>query len=845
MLKFTFQHINNAKNNNGNSWKPIFVFFALLSFLSVSSQNLKKEVDSIVKEIGINNRVNQLLLESKAENEKKARQEKYINYQRVQKQNRIFNLIELEVQNAKFLLNRGFDYKDITEEIHQLKEWEEFSVKGIVGKQFRVLTDRNLSSTSILLYELLKRTNNRLKKISIENQQLGRTREKIDSLVAEKNLYYVPKDSIAREIYRLQSLKMNTDIDIISERLKNAVDSIQTLEIMGDQLRFKIETDIIINDRLRKIEVDQLFTKKVPVFERPNIKKLMIDDPMAFSIKTNYLVVYFYLINNKNSILTMLILILGTAIYFKLQKRKFLDFGYKKDMLINFYMLNNPLASAILVVLNIYQFILPMPPLIFSIIIWTISTIALTIIMWRSINTFIWKIWTAIFLLNLLAFFDLIILIHFVGESFLILGINCLGIAIGVYAFINRSKIQRKVYLWYILAATILQFLSFYYLVNGNYNLSKFLMTKSVYTIVTIFSLYSTFIIVKEINLISKILEGVDEDKRKKTLIGIPHKFTLGYYLILFVCCFLLMVRNTYTFQNIIDPFRNTLSEPRSLGNITFTFENIMIFIIVILLSSFISKVVSFLASDDQIISTKNKTKNFGSMLFLSRIAIVTLGVLIAFASAGIPMDKLTLIISALGVGIGFGMQNLVNNLISGLIIAFEKPVSLDDIIEVGTQSGKMKSIGIRSSVVTTFDGADVIIPNGELLNQNLTNWTLGSSTRRSEIRFGVAYGTDLELTKKLIFEILENNKNVLMKPLPAIWFTKFGDSSIDLVLKYWISHFDFDNDTRSELIIAIDKTLKENNIVIPFSQQDIHIITKEIEIEPESEPEPKIEPEE
>ena len=104
MLKFTFQHINATKNNNGNSWKSIFVFFALISFLSATAQTPKKEMDSIVKEIGIKNRINQLMLESKAKNEKKARQEKYINYQKVQKQNRIFNLIELEVQNAKFLL---------------------------------------------------------------------------------------------------------------------------------------------------------------------------------------------------------------------------------------------------------------------------------------------------------------------------------------------------------------------------------------------------------------------------------------------------------------------------------------------------------------------------------------------------------------------------------------------------------------------------------------------------------------------------------------------------------------------------------------------------------------------
>jgi len=691
---------------------------------------------------------------------KKTRQQTYINYQKVQRQNKLFNLIEFEIQNAKFLLNKGFDYKDIAEEIYQLKDWEEFAVKGIVGKKFRVLTDRNLSSTSILLDELLKRSNNRLKKISLENQQLTRTQEKIDSLVAEKSLYYVPTDSVGREIYRLQAQKMSTDIDLISGRLKSAVDSIQTLEIMGDRLKYKIESDIIENDKLRKLELDQLFTKKVPVFESPIIKS----DSLASSFKTNYLVMYFYSINNKNLILTMLVLIIGTAIYFKLQKRKFLGLGYKNDMLVNINILNSPLAASFLVVLNIYQYVLPMSPIIFSIIIWTISTISLTLMMWKSIRPFVWKIWISIFVLNLIAFFDTIILIHSVGESFLILTINIFGIAIGVYSFINRAQFQRRIYLYYIVAGAIIQVFSFYYLINGHYNLSKFLMTKAVYSIVVIFSLYYTLIAVKEINLVNKILKTIDEDKPKKPINGIPHHFSIGFYILLFVSCFLLMIRNTFTFQNFVDPFRNSISEPRSLGSITFTFENIIIFILVILLSSFISKVVSFLASDNQIIKDKNKTKNFGSWLFLSRIAIVTLGLLVAFASAGIPLDKITLIISALGVGIGFGMQSLVNNLISGLIIAFEKPVNLDDIIEVGTQSGKMKSIGIRSSVVTTYDGADVVIPNGDLLNQNLTNWTLGSSHRRSEIRFGVAYGTDLELTRKLLFEILENNKNVLKK---------------------------------------------------------------------------------
>lgn len=828
MSDFAFLLPKLSKKYKSISFRLFLIACALLSSVYGISQNTTSKLDSIVKELGIKDKTSLILLKSKAEGEKKMREEKYINYQNVQKQNRLFNLIELEIQNAKFLLTKGFNYKDVAEEIHQLKDWEAFAVKGIVGKKFSVLTDRNLSSTSILLDELLKRSTDRLEKISLENQQLSRTQEKIDSLVAQKSLYYVPSDSVSREIYRAQSERTIKDITLISERLKNAVDSIQTLEITGDQLKYKIETDIIENNRLRKLEQNQLFTKKVPVFKRPVINI----DPFTTSIRTNYLVMYFYLINNKNSILTMLLLIIGTAIYFRLQKGKFIDMGFKKEMLLDINILNSPISAAFLVVLNLYQFVLPMPPLIFSIILWTISTIALTLMMLHTIRTFVWKVLITIFVLNLLAFFDIIILIHFVGESFLILAINILGIGIGLYSFLNRTQFQRKIYLWYIITGAVLQIFSFYYLVNGHYNLGKFLMTKAVYSIVVIFSLYHTLIVVKEISLVSKILKTSDEDSQKKTIKGIPYKFDFGFYLLLFVSCFILMIRNTYTFQSIVDPLRNSISETRNIGNISFTFENIIIFILIILLSGFISKVVSFLATDNQVIKSKDNAKNIGSWMFLSRITIVTVGVLVAFASTGIPLDRITLIISALGVGIGFGMQSLVNNLISGLIIAFEKPVNLNDIIEVGTQSGKMKSIGIRSSVVTTYDGADVVIPNGELLNQNLTNWTLGSNQRRSQIRFGVAYGTDLELTKKILLEIIGKNKNILLKPAPTIWFTKFGDNSIDLVVMYWIKHFDFDYDVKSEMIIAIDKALKQNKIVIPFSQQDIHIINKNTEPE-------------
>ena len=213
-----------------------------------------------------------------------------------------------------------------------------------------------------------------------------------------------------------------------------------------------------------------------------------------------------------------------------------------------------------------------------------------------------------------------------------------------------------------------------------------------------------------------------------------------------------------------------------------------------------------------------------GSWLILIQIAIFSIGISLAFISSGIPVDRLTIIISALGVGIGFGLQTLVNNLVSGLIIAFEKPVNIDDTIDIGGQTVKMKSIGIRSSVVATFDGADVIIPNGDLLSQHLTNWTLSNNKKRTDISIGLAYGSNLEEVKALLYETLKNHSLVLQNPAPIIWFKEFNASSIDVIIKFWVNHISMANEVKSDLIISIDKTFRDHNIEIPFPQQDIYI---------------------
>jgi small-conductance mechanosensitive channel len=162
------------------------------------------------------------------------------------------------------------------------------------------------------------------------------------------------------------------------------------------------------------------------------------------------------------------------------------------------------------------------------------------------------------------------------------------------------------------------------------------------------------------------------------------------------------------------------------------------------------------------------------------------MGLFLAIAATGVPVDRITIILGALSVGVGLGLQALVNNLVSGLIIAFEKPVNVGDQVEIEGRSGRIKSIGFRSSIVSTFDGADVIIPNGDLLKAHLVNWTLGKSRRRADLPVGVAFGTDLQKTKKLLEELMAEDKRILPYPSPVVLFQQFSSSSIDIKLFFW-----------------------------------------------------------
>ncbi len=218
-----------------------------------------------------------------------------------------------------------------------------------------------------------------------------------------------------------------------------------------------------------------------------------------------------------------------------------------------------------------------------------------------------------------------------------------------------------------------------------------------------------------------------------------------------------------------------------------------------------------------------------------SRDALVTLtgylgfmiALVIGLEVAGFEFSNLAIIAGALSVGIGFGLQNVVNNFVSGLILLFERPIKRGDWIVVGQTEGYVEKISVRSTLIRTFDRADVIVPNSELIASQVTNWTLGDIYGRVKIPVGVAYGSDTRLVEKILLEVAHSHPLVVTDiPVmePRVYFWEFGDSSLNFRLDVYLKDIDKRRKTRSEINFAIDEAFRKAGISIPFPQRDIYI---------------------
>lgn len=254
------------------------------------------------------------------------------------------------------------------------------------------------------------------------------------------------------------------------------------------------------------------------------------------------------------------------------------------------------------------------------------------------------------------------------------------------------------------------------------------------------------------------------------------------------------------------------LSKPRNFGSIHFSFGNIVFFIAIIYCAAKLQKHVPLLFGEEKI--TFNESSGHkGSRVALVRLVIIIIGVLLAVTASGLPMDKLTVILGAFGVGIGLGMQNIVNNFVSGIILIFEKPFQIGDYVELADKKGKVRDIGIRSSKLLTPQGSEVIIPNGDLLSGRLVNWTLSNDYIKTELIFKVAADTDLDKLSKLIENILSSNDAALNKLPPEILLNTLGADSMEIKVLAWISSIYIEAEFKSLFLKQLVVGMRESGM--------------------------------
>ena len=212
----------------------------------------------------------------------------------------------------------------------------------------------------------------------------------------------------------------------------------------------------------------------------------------------------------------------------------------------------------------------------------------------------------------------------------------------------------------------------------------------------------------------------------------------------------------------------------------------------------------------------------------LASYAIAIAAVLAAFGALGLSWSKVQWLVAALSVGIGFGLQEIVANFISGIIILFERPVRVGDVVTIGDTTGAVTNIQIRATTIRNWDRQELLVPNKDLITKHLLNWTLTDQTSRLVIRLGIEYGNDPQLAMDLLARVAEQNPRVLKEPAPTVAFEAFADNSLTLVLRCCVELLEQRMPVTTELNLAIDRVLREHGVGIAFPQRDIHLVSRE-----------------
>ena len=277
-------------------------------------------------------------------------------------------------------------------------------------------------------------------------------------------------------------------------------------------------------------------------------------------------------------------------------------------------------------------------------------------------------------------------------------------------------------------------------------------------------------------------------------------------------------------YQPLADLLASALGATFQAGQLSISLGSVVAFVFAVLLAFWLARTIRLLLAEEILPKMTLPTGVGNSISTLTYFTILFVGLLAALAVLGFPLAQLAIIFGALGVGIGFGLQDMVKNFVAGLILMFERPIRPGDVVDVAGMSGTVREIGMRVTRVGTFDGADVVVPNGMLLADKLVNWTLSGSHRRIELEIGTGPDDPPRRTLELLVAIASRQEGVAAVPSPVALMTGLAGGTLQFVLRAWtIEGFEWPV-VRSNLAVRLREGLAEAGIALPRPQSDLHL---------------------
>ena len=258
------------------------------------------------------------------------------------------------------------------------------------------------------------------------------------------------------------------------------------------------------------------------------------------------------------------------------------------------------------------------------------------------------------------------------------------------------------------------------------------------------------------------------------------------------------------------------------VGGNAVTVQHMLLFAIALFITRYLARSARRLLGDHVLIRVDPAPRFV--IIRIVQYAVWVVGTFVALEFLGIDLTALTVVAGALGVGIGFGLQSVVANFVSGLVLLLEQPIRINDRVTVENVEGNVADIHFRSTTIVTNDNISIIVPNSQFINQTVINWSHGDPTIRIHVPVGVAYGSDVELVTQTLYQVAAADQGVLQQPAPEVRFTEFGDSSLNFELLVWSDDPPRHLQLRSRLNYAIDAAFRRNDIQIPFPQRDLHV---------------------